>query len=367
MSSIKVILRDTPRKDGTHTVLIRLIADRKTKYIPTGCHVKPNQFKDGEVIRHPDAMLMNATIERKRGECAEIIYSPDPQVFGKPKPSFIKLLRAQQQLYENRNQVAGYWKVESLIKAFQLAWGRDVDTVTKKLVEVFVSDRIARGISPNTLRKELQLATMIHGGPEFKEARSKIKAIPALKEKLTVDEVRVLESAKLQGLEDLARDMFLFSFYTHGMRFESVALFEKKNIKKSHLLYQMEKGRKFREIARHAKLDVIINKYLNAGTPYLFPVIKEKIPDVWRKKNIVDSAATLIRARLKRVGIVCGIEKSLNPHIARHTFADLTKKRGISTEIIKDALGHSKLSTTEIYLSGFKDDVVNDAVNGLYD
>lgn len=55
-------------------------------------------------------------------------------------------------------------------------------------------------------------------------------------------------------------------------------------------------------------------------------------------------------AYLKEVADLCGIKKHLTTHIARHTFATtITLSNGVPIETVSRMLGHSKLSTTQIY------------------
>jgi len=53
-------------------------------------------------------------------------------------------------------------------------------------------------------------------------------------------------------------------------------------------------------------------------------------------------------------GIVkkCGIEKKITPHRLRATIAVWLKEKNVSTELIQEFLGHSKLETTQIYTKG---------------
>ena len=53
---------------------------------------------------------------------------------------------------------------------------------------------------------------------------------------------------------------------------------------------------------------------------------------------------------LKEIASICGIEKRVTSHTARHTFATtVTYANGVSIESISKMLGHTKLSTTQIY------------------
>lgn len=53
---------------------------------------------------------------------------------------------------------------------------------------------------------------------------------------------------------------------------------------------------------------------------------------------------------LKELATICGIKKELTSHIARHTFATtVTLSNGVPIETVSKMLGHTKLSTTQIY------------------
>lgn len=53
---------------------------------------------------------------------------------------------------------------------------------------------------------------------------------------------------------------------------------------------------------------------------------------------------------LKEIATVCGIEKRLSFHVARHTFASTTTlAKGVSIEAVSKMLGHTNIRTTQIY------------------
>jgi integrase/recombinase XerD len=53
---------------------------------------------------------------------------------------------------------------------------------------------------------------------------------------------------------------------------------------------------------------------------------------------------------LKEIADLCGIEKNLTFHLARHTFATtVTLSNGVPIESVSKMLGHSKITTTQLY------------------
>lgn len=54
---------------------------------------------------------------------------------------------------------------------------------------------------------------------------------------------------------------------------------------------------------------------------------------------------------LKEIAELCGIEKNLTTHTARHTFATtVTLANGVLLETVSALLGHKNIRTTQIYV-----------------
>ncbi len=74
-----------------------------------------------------------------------------------------------------------------------------------------------------------------------------------------------------------------------------------------------------------------------------------------------------MNAYLKEVAILCKVNKNLTMHMARHTFATtVTLSNGVPIETVSKMLGHTKITTTQIYAQVLENKVSND-MNELKD
>lgn len=68
-----------------------------------------------------------------------------------------------------------------------------------------------------------------------------------------------------------------------------------------------------------------------------------------------------MNAYLKEIADVCGINKDLTFHIARHTFATtITLSNGVPLETVSKMLGHTNLKTTQHYAKILDTKISND-------
>ena len=110
----------------------------------------------------------------------------------------------------------------------------------------------------------------------------------------------------------------------------------------------------------------IINKWKNTdpSNPYLFPVLEPNLNPVTAKHR----CKRFIKWVNKRMDIIAKdleINQKIGTYAARHSFSTVLKRKGVSTEFIKESLGHSSAVTTENYLDSFTDDVKIEYANLL--
>lgn len=176
-----------------------------------------------------------------------------------------------------------------------------------------------------------------------------------IKRAISLNDIRTIKNASgLPSDLEMARDMFMFSFYMRGMAFVDVVKLTRSNISGDYISYKRSKTgqRLFVKIENDTKR--IIEKYRSEKNEYIFPVVPYY--------ESYDTAIRVQNARLFRLSRKLGFETSLTTYVARHTWASLAKKNGISISVISESLGHNDEKTTMIYLASFDQDVI-DAAN----
>jgi len=88
--------------------------------------------------------------------------------------------------------------------------------------------------------------------------------------------------------------------------------------------------------------------------------------DKFEAKKIINTKNSLINNNLKKIAKSIKSEVELSFHTSRHSFADYCKRKKVDVHLIKDLLGHSKVSTTEIYMRDFYEEETDEAMDTLF-
>jgi len=140
----------------------------------------------------------------------------------------------------------------------------------------------------------------------------------------------------------LVKDLFVFSCYC-GLSYIDVINLTEENINfgidgELWIIKKREKTNKLLRIPILPKAKILIDKYKVHPKSEINQTIFPKISN--QKLN----------SYLKEVADLCSITKNLTFHLARHTFATtVTLTNGVPIETVSHLLGHSRISTTQIY------------------
>ena len=97
------------------------------------------------------------------------------------------------------------------------------------------------------------------------------------------------------------------------------------------------------------KAYAIIEKYKNEPRVY------------YRQRLLPFMSNQRLNKYIKEIAALCNIKKEVSFHTARHTFATtVTLTNGVPVETVSKMLGHTKLSTTQIYVHVVKQKISDD-------
>jgi len=214
-----------------------------------------------------------------------------------------------------------------------------------------------RKLSPTSMARAL---SALRGFFRFLLVEGRVKSDPLLHidspkgwlrlpKVLTMEEVeRLLVFPKGQDPLGLRDDAMLELLYACGLRVsELVSLpVDALNLQMGCLIAS-GKGEKERIIPMSDPALVKTKNYLSFGRPQLLKGRKSSALFLSQQGGAMTRQSFFIRLRsyAKRAGI----QKPLSPHMLRHSFASHLLERGADLRAVQMMLGHSDISTTQIY------------------
>ena len=178
--------------------------------------------------------------------------------------------------------------------------------------------------------------------------------------------------------QELARRLFLFSYYCYGISFIDAALLTKNNIIRynggSYIVYKRNKTKEAKKVKPiQIKITSEIQELMDwfaSNTilveDYLLPIVS--IPGYKGEQlyNHIRSRFGRNNKNLANLAQTLGItDMKLTSYVSRHTMAMTLQDNQVPREVISQILGHSDLSTTNTYLDSFASSVIDEAVKVL--
>ena len=162
---------------------------------------------------------------------------------------------------------------------------------------------------------------------------------------LQKSDVAKLMALKVNDKEaEQARQMFIFSCFT------GLAIADMERLKFSHIQTAADGRRYIRKERQKTKVEFVVP---------LHPIVEEILSRCREEQTVKEKGDGLVFPRdcsrsamnnkLSTVGLACGIRQRLSFHMARHTFGTLSLSAGIPIESIAKMMGHTSITSTQIY------------------
>jgi len=173
-------------------------------------------------------------------------------------------------------------------------------------------------------------------------------------------------STRPQSLLQLSKDLFLFSYLGCGINMVDIAYLKKNNINQNYVLYKRHKTGKQISFTLQSNAYEILQRYSGLNDDYLFPILDDSVHITAEQQfRRIKKITYVVNKNLKKIGEQLNIPINLTTYCARHSFATILKKSGVNVALISEALGHSDLKTTQIYLDSFENSQINEAMKNL--
>ena len=171
--------------------------------------------------------------------------------------------------------------------------------------------------------------------------------------------------SEVRFYKKLAVDMFTFSYLMGGINFTDMAFLTDKNIDGGRMVYVRQKTKKLIILPLQEKAVEIMNRYRSPQRKYIFPILDNRERTPRQIRNRIYDVLANVNGHLNDIGKELGIEMKISSYTARHSYATVLKRSGVSTSIISESLGHSSERITQIYLDSFDNEQVDEAMKNL--
>jgi site-specific recombinase XerD len=405
MASIKLILR-TNQKDqtGKSPLYIRIIKDRKTKFITAGLKLKESDWDEAKQRvkkSYPNSTRMNAALAQKiadaEGQVADMerkvktvsIKKLKEAIKGKEVPNFFEYSRKHCERIRNNVSISTYKNYHAYLDKFEKWVGtKEVyfDDITVSLLMDYMSYLSNELKNGNTTQRYSIMILAIMFKEAIKEdlipeymypfSKLKLKKDPSRRQFLKKEQFEAIINYKLdeKSKASVYRDMFIFSIFAGGLRFSDVLEFQVKHFNEEERRIQKvirKTGRMHQFKIGQLALD-IINKYKKENAEqddFIFPVITNK--ELYLKNDeyrytFIESANKAANFQLQRIAKKLEIPVKVTFHISRHTFATNALNNGMRIEHVSKLMDHRDISTTQVYAKIISEELDKAVDNYIY-
>lgn len=305
--------------------------------------------------------LQHYDIQKKSTELAE--YKPEDNEY------LIKKFLIAKKVKGCTDRTLQYYNAE--VRKILERIGKPVIDITTDDIRLWIAKRIRDGVSNTTIGNEKRafssFLTYCHG--EDIIHKNPMVAIDAMKQKKTQKEA--FKDEEIVAMRDLlvtSKDKAIFELLlSTGCRIDELINIKLDEIQDDDSILVHGKGQKDRYVYMNAAAKFAFNKYMadrKDNSIYLFPRMisiqntnKKGIPKSTQRlwymdpDNVDESRhvdAGTIECYIRKLGKKIGVKAY--PHKFRRTCATNALRNGMPIEMVSRMLGHSQLSTTQIYL-----------------
>ena len=382
------------KKDGTRPLKLRITINRRSTEIPMGYTISPEFWDEAKMVIKPkcptigNVTRLNNILRKKQAEAIETVIRL--QDSGELESLSMKDVKAvltgksdERMLIAFCNSVIQemkeakkvgnarvYRTMRNSIQTFLNDSDIPMSKITFKWLKKYEAWYLGRGNSLNglsvnmrTLRALLNRAIkqklLSSDAYPFKEYTIRSNK-PRKRAIARTDIDKIIAFVPKTKRQQRAKDYFLMSFYLMGASFIDLAFLKVGDVKNGRIEYTRRKTGNHHSVKITEPLQKILDKYLpgKSHDEFILNVIKSE--DLAAQYQNARDELQRYNRSLREIGQLCKIETPLTSYVARHSFATIAKFKDVPIQVISQALGHTNLETTEVYLEEFDNEVLDE-------
>jgi integrase/recombinase XerD len=401
MASIKILLKTNKTlSDGRHPIAIRIIKDRKTKFIFTGKHSLKEHWDENMGLpnkKHPLYKELTIYLKTKmlNAETELMDLEKDDQHFtADTVKETLQKSRKGNNAYDYYTKIVNELEILGKISSRNMyKFGRDslskfvngsknipFSHIDMPFLMRYEKYLYAKGLQPSSIYAYMDnLKAMFNRA--VKEKVIKRDAYPFAEYEMITPNTpsahramgkenieKIFKYKAVEGTKEFeALKYFTFSYYCWGINMVDIAKLKWKDIQNNRLVYVRSKTGRLYNLPVLEPAQEILKYYKKNSTithdeDYIFPILE-------RGKHITPHSIAMrttyalryTNTALKDIAKKVGYEGKVTTYMARHTFATNLRNMDISTAKIQNMLGHTTEKTTQVYLDSFKNNELDDA------
>lgn len=398
MASIKLVLRTNQEdKTGHSPLYIRVIKDRKAKFVATGVKLKQNEWDDDKQKikkNHSNCARMNAFLAQKIADAEGTVADHERKkqsvsarklkeaIKGKDMANFFEYAYNRCERIKGTVSVATYRSYKQYVAKFEKFVGhRELyfDDITVTMLNDYVnymSNTLKNGgttihyslIILSIMFRDAQREDIVSEGI-YPFSKVKVKKDKGKRLFLNKDQIEQLRTLKIEytGKDEIFRDMFIFAVYAGGLRFSDVISLKWKdyNEKEQRITKHIRKTKRTHNFRIGQTAIDILNQYkteISRPGDFVFPVIEDvELFDANPEYQayIINAKNILCGQKMRRMGKDMELPFGLSFHLSRHTFATNALNNGMRIEYVSKLLDHTDIGTTQIYAKVISEELDN--------
>ncbi len=250
---------------------------------------------------------------------------------------------------------------------FLKGYERDMKKAGRKVNYIGLNLRCMRAIYNMAIAENLAKQEDYPFSQKRRDKKFVIKTEETKKKALSADQLAKLKQYEPQTpAQEKAFRFWWFALHAYGINMTDICHLKYKNIVGNKIIIERTKtedrtiSSKPVRILITPEIQSCIDDYGNQNKSpdaYVFNILKHGW-SAQKRRDRVQSFTHNISKHMKKISEDLGFDRPISTNWARHSFSTFLKSGLIPIEVISEALGHSSIKTTQIYLDSFEDDVL---------